>query len=77
MAFSNDYNDLSNTPENLSDFNNDAGYITNGDIPAQQQANWNETDATKASYIQNKPNMDDYLTDADLSNYVTKTEDEG
>ena len=76
VAFSNDYNDLSNTPENLSDFNNDAGYITNGDIPAQQQANWNETDATKASYIQNKPNMDDYLTDADLSNYVTKTEDE-
>ena len=123
MAFSNDYNDLTNKPENLSDFNNDRGFITAADVPAQQQADWNETDSTAVSFIQNKPtiptiptdvsafnndqgyitaldvpeqvqsdweetdatskayikrkpDMSQYLTTADMSNYVTKTDDE-
>ena len=76
VAFSNDYNDLSNRPDTISHFINNVGYITAAEIPAQEQANWNETDPTAASFIHNKPNMNDYLTTADLSNFVTKTEDE-
>ena len=76
VAFTNDYNDLSNKPDTISHFTNDAGYITAADIPAQAQSDWNETDMSSPAYINNKPNMDDYLTDADMSNYVTKTEDE-
>ena len=76
VAFTNDYNDLTNRPDTVSHFINDAGYITIADVPEQVQSNWIETDMASPAYIQNKPNMDDYLTDADMSNYVTKTEDE-
>ena len=33
-GFSGDYNDLTNKPTNVSAFNNDAGYVTNADIPS-------------------------------------------
>ena len=123
VSFTNDYGDLDNKPTNLSQFNNDQGFITSADVPAQVQANWNETDESSKAYIQNKPtiptvptvlsaftndqdfitsadveaqvnpdwfetdpnnkayirnkpDMNNYLTTADMSNYVTKTEDE-
>ncbi|MDB4655550.1 DUF1566 domain-containing protein [Flavobacteriales bacterium] len=31
-GFSGDYNDLTNTPSNVSEFNNDAGYVTQADL---------------------------------------------
>lgn len=42
-------------PDSTSDLTNDSGYITLSDVPAQQQANWAETDTSSPSYIQNKP----------------------
>ena len=47
--FSGNYNDLTNkptiptVPTNVSTFNNDAGYITASDVPAQVNADWNAT----------------------------------
>lgn len=42
-------------PTKTSDLQNDSGFITSSDIPAQVQANWNESDSGSASFIQNKP----------------------
>lgn len=42
-------------PTATSDITNDSGYITIADVPAQVQANWNESDTSAASYIENKP----------------------
>lgn len=44
-------------PTNTSDLNNDSGFITVSDIPAQVQADWTETDNTKASFVKNKPTI--------------------
>lgn len=44
-------------PTKTSDLTNDSGFITASDIPAQVQSNWNETDNTDPSYIQNKPSI--------------------
>jgi len=58
-SFSGDYNDLTNTPQiptvptNVSEFTNDANYITLADVPAQVNADWNAT--TGAAEILNKP----------------------
>ena len=76
VATTNDYNDLSNLPDTISHFTNDMGYITAADIPAQQQADWNEEDHTSPAYIHNKPNLNDYAKLDTLNNFVTKTEDE-
>jgi hypothetical protein len=42
-------------PTKTSDLDNDSGFITASDVPAQIQANWNEEDSSDPSYIQNKP----------------------
>ena len=42
-------------PANTSDLNNDSGYITISDIPAQVQSDWNEVDSSDPAYIANKP----------------------
>ena len=42
-------------PTATSDITNDSGFITLADVPAQVQANWNESDTSAASYIENKP----------------------
>lgn len=58
VATTGNYSDLSNTPSiptATSDLTNDSGFITASDIPAQQQADWNEVDSTKPDYIKNKP----------------------
>lgn len=54
------------------------------EIPEQVQSNWNETDTSDPSYIQNKPDLSVYATNSDLqlvsaaipdvSNFSTKTE---
>ena len=54
------------------------------EIPEQAQSNWNETDTSDPSYIQNKPDLSVYATNSDLqlvsaaipdvSNFSTKTE---
>lgn len=55
------YNDLLNkptiptVPTDVSAFNNDAGYITLGDVPAQVNADWNSNSG--ASQILNKPTI--------------------
>ena len=62
-GFSGDYNDLVNVPQipqipaDVSAFNNDAGYITANDVPAQVNADWNAT--TGAALILNKPSVFD------------------
>ena len=126
VAFTNEYGDLSNKPTSLSEFSNEPGYITLGEVPVQQQADWTESDPTSyahiknkpeipaaqvnadweatsgvaqilnkpeipaaqvnadwaevdvesKAYIQNKPDLSAFITSSDLSNYVTKTEDE-
>lgn len=58
--FSGDYTDLTNTPTiptATSDLNNDSGFITSSDIPAQVQSDWNEADTNDPAYIQNKPTI--------------------
>ena len=54
-GFSGDYNDLTNTPQNVSTFNNDAGYINASQVPAQVNADWNAT--TGPAEILNKPTI--------------------
>lgn len=55
------YNDLLNkptiptVPTDVSAFNNDAGYITMGDVPAQVNADWNSNSGV--SQILNKPTI--------------------
>jgi len=44
-------------PTKTSDLTNDSGFITSSDIPAQVNADWNETDPSDPSYIENKPSI--------------------
>ena len=44
-------------PTATSDLQNDSGFITLSDVPAQQQADWTESDSSDPSYIANKPNL--------------------
>ena len=80
VATSGAYSDLSGTPTiptQTSQLTNNSGFITAADVPnAQVQPDWEETDDTSPAYINHKPNMSNYLTQADLSNFVTKTDDE-
>ena len=58
VATTGSYADLTNTPSiptATSDLTNDSGFITLSDVPAQVQADWNESDSSDPSYIQNKP----------------------
>ena len=88
VAHTGNYNDLDGRPSipaHISDLDNDRGYITLSDIPAQVQSDWEETNTSSPAYILRKPDLSNYLTNADLAgyvtetdlnNYVTKTEDE-
>ena len=65
--------------ENIKTINNQSilgeGNITiEGGGGTQVQANWNETDTTAPSYIQNKPDLTQYATQSDLSNYVQSSD---
>ena len=74
VAFTNDYNDLANKPDTISHFINDKGYITAADVPTQVNADWNATSG--AAEILHKPDLNEYAKTTDLTNFVTKTEDE-
>lgn len=68
VATSGSYNDLSNKPTiptATSDLNNDSGFITLSDVPAQVQANWNESDTTSPAYIVGKPSIPAAQVNAD------------
>ncbi|MBQ7185652.1 MAG: hypothetical protein IJR92_02500 [Alphaproteobacteria bacterium] len=69
---------IQNKPENLTDFNNDAGFITASDIPTQVQSDWNEADENSAAFIANKPaiptvptNVSAFINDA---GYITSAD---
>ena len=47
----------SDIPTATSDLQNDSGFITLSDVPAQVQANWNESDTTSPAYIVGKPSI--------------------
>ena len=60
VATTGSYNNLTDKPtipENVSDLNNDEGFITLSEVPAQAQADWNESDDSAPSYIANKPTI--------------------
>ena len=44
-------------PTATSDLTNDSGFITLGDVPAQEQADWNQPFQGSPSYIKNKPTI--------------------
>ncbi len=61
-------------PTKTSDINNDSGFITSADIPAQVQSDWSQTVTTSADYIKNKPELATVATSGsynDLSNKPT------
>ena len=61
-------------PTKTSDLNNDSGFITASDIPAQVQANWNESDTSSKAYIQNKPTIPNAVSGTnDGTNWTTLT----
>lgn len=68
VATSGAYSDLTGTPTDVSTFTNDANYITASDVQgAQAQADWNETDSTAPSYIDNKPTLAPVATSGNYS----------
>lgn len=68
VATSGSYSDLTGTPAiptSTSDLNNDSGFITINDVPAQQQSDWNEANTTSPAYIQHKPTIPAAQVNAD------------
>ena len=67
--------DIPNVP--VQDVEVDGVSVVNGQgvaeitIPAQEQANWNESDSSDPSYIQNKPDLSIYAESADLATVAT------
>ena len=57
--------DTSSVPTNTSDLNNDSGYITISDVPAQVQSDWNQSDNQAVDYIKNKPSIPAAQVNAD------------
>ena len=74
--FSGNYNDLTNkptiptVPTNVSTFNNDAGYITASDVPAQVNADWNATSGP--AQILHKPNLASVATSGNYNDLTNK-----
>ena len=44
-------------PTNLSELNNDAGFITAAEVAGQVQANWTQTNSSAVDFIKNKPTL--------------------
>ena len=76
FAFIRNKPSIPTVPTQLSAFDNNVGFITSADVPEQVNADWAEVDVASKAYIQNKPDLSAFITTVDLSNYVTKTEDE-
>ena len=59
-------------PTATSDLTNDSGFITASDVPAaQSQSDWEESDSSNPSYIQNKPDLSIYAQSANLATVAT------
>ena len=75
VATSGNYNDLTDTPTiptvptDVSAFNNDAGYITQDQVPAQVPADWNATEG--AAQILNKPDLAPVATSGTTTTSLT------
>ena len=77
VAFSGDYNDLDNKPEQPVL----AEVATSGDYndldnkpeipPAQVHADWSQTNSNSPSFIENKPDLDEYVKGEDLNPVAT------
>lgn len=69
-----DYQPTLISGQNIKTINNES-LLGSGNItieaPEQQQANWNETDTTAPSYIQNKPDLSNYVQSSDLASVAT------
>ena len=55
----------SDIPTATSDLQNDSGFITLSDVPAQVQSDWNQSDNTAVDYIKNKPTIPAAQVNAD------------
>ena len=55
-----------------------SGYLQNeiDNIPAQEQANWSQTDDTQVDYIKNKPDLNVYTTHSEVNNVSAAIMDE-
>ena len=58
----------------ITDTSNGVRIDAAGGTFTQVQSNWNESDTTSPSYIQNKPDLSAYATDTELSNAVDTLE---
>jgi hypothetical protein len=65
--FSGDYDDLTNKPENVSEFNNDAGYLTEHQSLADYYTS-GQTDAL----LEGKQDAGDYATNSDVASAVAE-----
>lgn len=55
-------------PTAVSDLQNDVGYITASDVPsAQTQSDWDESDSSDPSFIQNKPTPKQLVAGSNIS----------
>lgn len=55
-------------PTAVSDLQNDVGYITTSDVPsAQTQSDWDESDSSDPSFIQNKPTPKQLVAGSNIS----------
>lgn len=55
-------------PTAVSDLQNDVGYITSADVPsAQTQSDWDESDSSDPSFIQNKPTPKQLVAGSNIS----------
>lgn len=74
VATTGSYSDLSNTPSiptATSDLQNDSGFITLSDVPAQVQSDWAESDTTDPAYIENKPTIKQVVAGSNIT--ITET----
>ena len=70
VATSGDYDDLQNKPTiptNVSDLNNDSGFIT-----SWGQADWNQSDNTASDYVKNKPSLASVATSGSYNDLSDK-----
>lgn len=54
-------------PTNLSELNNDAGFITAAEVAGQVQANWTQTNSEAVDFIKNKPTLGDLASKNSVS----------
>ena len=63
---------VENIPTALSELTNDEGFITITDVPAQEQADWNQSDSGEVDFIKNKPTIPSALSElTNDENFIT------